>query len=502
MPADELAPGKLIAQRYQLQRLLGEGGMGAVWSAMHVVTKKQVALKFLKPNAASSPSNVRRFLREARAASAVRHPNVVEIHDIVELEDGSPAMVMDLLLGESLAERLARQKPIALVELVQLLLPVISAVGTAHSLGIVHRDIKPDNIFLERLGDGSLVPRILDFGIAKLSAQEGAAAETATLTRTGSVMGTPYYMAPEQVFGESDTDQRADVWAFGVILYESLSGRRPIDGDNFGQLFKAIATGSITPLERVAPHLPADVTNLVARMLHKDRGQRPQDLREVFELLRRYTDAKVSSFASARPELLALHESGEAYAETLLPAVTPQQFVDGRSATALLSVAGAVTPAPTPDSALPAAARPSALSSNGDAFARTDSEQPRARSSLKWLGGAALVLAAAIGGVSLLSPTPPVALPDPRDPGQVKPPPAAAPQQLVAPPGPPPAVAAAQPLPVASLTPPSAPVSSATKRVTTRPQPPKPQPALTPTATPTATDAGKLPGGIAPQAPF
>ena len=154
MALEELALGKLVAQRYQLEKLLGEGGMGAVWSAVHVVTKKRVALKFLKANAASSPLHVRRFLREARAASAVRHPNVVAIHDVVELENGSPVMVMDFLVGESLAQRLERQKLIPLPELASLLLPVISAVGTAHSMGIVHRDIKPDNLFLEQGGDG------------------------------------------------------------------------------------------------------------------------------------------------------------------------------------------------------------------------------------------------------------------------------------------------------------------------------------------------------------
>jgi eukaryotic-like serine/threonine-protein kinase len=295
----ELAAGQQIAGRYRLERLLGEGGMGAVWGALHVITRKMVALKFLK----AAPENQaarRRFLREARAASAVVHPNVVEIHDIVEHE-GVPVMVMDLLLGESLAAKLARDQIVPLEELAAIMLPVLSAIGTAHAAGVVHRDIKPDNVFLCALPDGTIEPKVLDFGIAKLAAREGEGAATASLTHTGALLGTPYYMAPEQVFGEKDVDQRADVWAVGVMLYECISGKRPIDGDNLGQLFKMIVTGTVTPLECVAPNLPSDVTCAVSRMLIADRNQRASDLREIYEIFKRYASVNAASFGSAAP---------------------------------------------------------------------------------------------------------------------------------------------------------------------------------------------------------
>ncbi|MCA9633221.1 MAG: serine/threonine protein kinase, partial [Myxococcales bacterium] len=292
----ELLEGLVLGGRYRLDRLLGEGGMGAVWAARHVITKKEVALKLLKHGGGSNDKVLRRFLREARAVSAVQHPNVVQVHDVIQTEDGSPVMVMDLLDGEDLAAKLLRESRLELGELSRILLPVISAVGCAHAAGIVHRDLKPENIMLHRQADGSVVPKVLDFGIAKLSATEGGAAATAALTQTGAVMGTAYYMPPEQVFGEKDIDQRADVWAMGIIIYECLAGVRPIDGDNFGQIFKAIAMGSIEPLGNVAPWLPEDVVASVGRMLTPSRAERSTDLREIYEVLSRHTETVARSF--------------------------------------------------------------------------------------------------------------------------------------------------------------------------------------------------------------
>jgi eukaryotic-like serine/threonine-protein kinase len=291
------APGMTIVGRYRLERMLGEGGMGAVWAATHLVTQKQVALKVLK--GAGSEEAVRRFTREARAASAVRHPNVVQIHDVLEHEGHQPVMVMDLLTGESLGSRLARERTLALDEFARIMVPILSALGTAHATGIVHRDLKPDNIFLHVRPDGELEPKVLDFGIAKLNATEGAAAVTAHLTKTGAMMGTPYYMAPEQVFGERDLDQQADVWAMGVMCYECLSGRKPFDGENVGQLFKGIVQGNAPPLEDVAPHLPQDVTQAIGRMLKREREERASDLRELYAILKRYSSVQAASFGTA-----------------------------------------------------------------------------------------------------------------------------------------------------------------------------------------------------------
>jgi hypothetical protein len=237
-----------------------------------------------------------RFLREARAACAVRHPNVVQVHDVLELDDGSPVMVMDLLDGESLGARLRRSGKLPLAEAARITLQVVSAVGTAHAAGIVHRDLKPDNVFLVLRADGATEVKVLDFGIAKLTAVEGDAAQTAGLTATGALLGTPHYMAPEQAFGERDVDHRADVWAIGIMLNEYLSGVLPTRAENVGQILKIVTTGAIRPLEELEPSLPREITALVGRMLARERDARPGDLGEVKAVLGRHTDVSVPSF--------------------------------------------------------------------------------------------------------------------------------------------------------------------------------------------------------------
>jgi serine/threonine-protein kinase len=284
-----LVPGLLVGGRFRLERMLGEGGMGVVWAATHAVTRKPVALKFLKRSRNDDSRAVQRFLREARAACAVRHPSVVEVHDVLELEDGSPVMVMDLLSGETLAQRLARDKLMPLPELVRIMVHVCSAVGCAHALGIVHRDLKPENIFLAQSSGGRAV-KVLDFGIAKLTASEGDAAQTGAITGTGAILGTPYYMAPEQLFGERDIDHRADIWALGIIFYEALTGERPTRGDNVGQIYKVIMTDAIVPFGKRAGHLPRPFVELVERMLSRDRAKRPADMSAVLSVLADYTD--------------------------------------------------------------------------------------------------------------------------------------------------------------------------------------------------------------------
>jgi hypothetical protein len=282
----EPEPGAVLADRYHLDKLLGEGGFGTVWAATHSGTGKTVAIKLLKT--AGNPDVLRRFRREAKAVSAVNHPNVVSVHDIFDLPDGTPVMVMDLLAGRDLGARLQAAGRLDLAETSRILTPILSAVGAAHAAGIVHRDLKPDNIFLHVRGDGEAEPKVLDFGIAKLTGREQDAMRSAHLTQTGAVLGTPYYMSPEQVFGERDLDHRADVWAMGVIIYECLSGTRPYDGENFGQLFRAITVGQCVPLNDLVPHLPLEVTDLVAKMLQPDRARRLPDLSPAFELLRKY----------------------------------------------------------------------------------------------------------------------------------------------------------------------------------------------------------------------
>ncbi|HVU03726.1 MAG TPA: serine/threonine-protein kinase [Polyangiaceae bacterium] len=300
--SDGFHPGMLVAGRYRLDRLLGRGGMGEVWAVTHEVTGRLSALKLLHGPVRARPDRRRRFLREARAASAINHPNVVQIHDFFELPDGTPVMLMDLLEGETLGARLARERVLSVRDAVDVLLPVISAVGTAHSLGIIHRDLKPDNVFLGRGKGGALDVRVLDFGIAKLTAAWGKSEEAGSTTDTDAMLGTPHYMSPEQCFDQDAVDHRADVWALGVILYESLSGARPVDGENVGKVLANLMNEAVTPIQVLAPELPADVSTLVMRMLARDKTERPADLREVHDALSPHASVTVPLFDAATRE--------------------------------------------------------------------------------------------------------------------------------------------------------------------------------------------------------
>jgi serine/threonine-protein kinase len=299
----DMKPGAVVAGRYRLERPLGQGGMGEVWAASHLITRKHVALKALKAEKAARPELVRRFFREARAATAVGHPNVVAVHDVFSFE-GGPVMVMELLEGESLGEKLRRQGTLSPAELAAVLVPVVSAVGTAHARGIVHRDLKPENIFLARGEGESCTPKVLDFGIAKL-AEEELSSDAADLTRTGSMVGTPFYMAPEQAAGERDFDHRCDVWALGVIGFEALVGRRPFGGDNFGQIFKRIITEEPASLRQLLPDLPRNLADLIDDMLVKERTAR-RDLAEVMTVLGLHTATTAPTFAAPFSEVSRL----------------------------------------------------------------------------------------------------------------------------------------------------------------------------------------------------
>ncbi len=290
-----IASGTVLADRYEFRRLLGEGGMSQVWEAVQLRTGRSVAVKLLRTALNAQPEMRKRLLREARAASRVDHPNVVEIFDAFELADETPVLVMPLLRGQTLADHLAGAGgKLPLREAASLLLPVVSAVGAAHARGVVHRDLKPDNIFVCDEGHGRTKVTVLDFGIAKLAS--GEEPEGRALTATGALVGTPGYMSPEQAAGERGVDQRADVWSIAAVLYEVLAGVRPVHGDNVGQMLKQLYTDGIEPLARLVPDLPSEVTDLVDRMLSREKSERPDDLRPMFVLLGRYAGSPSPSF--------------------------------------------------------------------------------------------------------------------------------------------------------------------------------------------------------------
>ncbi|MEM6786288.1 MAG: protein kinase [Myxococcota bacterium] len=286
--------GQVLGGKYAISRFLGAGGMAEVYLATNQRFGRPVALKLLRHEAAQRPGARERFLREARAAGAVRHRNIVDILDVDELPDGTMFIVQEYLEGEDLAARLLRG-PLGGDEAVATLLPVAEALSHAHRQGIVHRDLKPDNVFLAVDGpDGAVVPKVLDFGISKLpvhdelrrSAGQNLVAPTPTttarpqnrrLTEAGSAMGTPYYMSPEQIRDPATVGASTDVWSFGVVLYEALTGTMPFDAETLPGLFGAICSGQPRDLRRLAPHVPTALAMVVSRCLAPEPAARYRD---------------------------------------------------------------------------------------------------------------------------------------------------------------------------------------------------------------------------------
>jgi eukaryotic-like serine/threonine-protein kinase len=265
---------------YLLEHELGTGGMGVVWGARDVTTGKQVALKVLR--AAEHAHEAReRLLREALATRSIAHPAVVPVSEILDFE-GSPVLVMELLRGETLRSVLERETRLPLGRIAALLLPVCEALAEAHAAGIVHRDLKPENVFLEAAGS----VRLLDFGVARFHSPPEGTLEP--LTALGALVGTIQYMAPEQALRPSESDQLVDVWAVGVMLFEALSGCRPIEGATPNAALRQLLIAAITPIEVMVPELPLEVAALIGKMLSRNREDRPASLAEVGKVLQRY----------------------------------------------------------------------------------------------------------------------------------------------------------------------------------------------------------------------
>jgi serine/threonine-protein kinase len=273
--------GKEVDRRYRIRAVLGEGGMGAVYEAEHLVLGRSVALKVLHPANAAKPEAVSRFQHEARVVSSIGHPNICELYDVGKLEDGTPFLVMECLGGDTLAERINKEGALDPEVVFETILPILGALAATHRKGIVHRDLKPENIFLARTpGSAEPIPKLLDFGISKVTALDA----DLHLTRTGMVMGTPYYMAPEQARGER-IDHRVDLYAVGVILYECLAGRRPFLAPNYNALLVQILSGEPKPLRSLRPALAEDFEPVLRRAMHKHPGQRFQTAAELQEAL-------------------------------------------------------------------------------------------------------------------------------------------------------------------------------------------------------------------------
>jgi len=285
---------------YRIVKLLREGGMGTVYLAQHPGLGRRVAVKVLNPDQVRSEGMAQRFFNEARAANSVGHRGIVEVSDFGVLPSGEPYLVMELLDGESLTERMTRCGRLALAAALDIAGQAAAAVGAAHGKGIIHRDLKPDNLFLiqDPLQPGRELLKILDFGIAKL-AQPGASAGDGN-TRTGTILGTPRYMSPEQCRDSRDVYHRADIYSLGVILYEMLSGTPPFVSSSWGELAHMHIGVVPPPLRAQAPDVPDRIAEIVHRAMEKDPDARFQSMADFRQALEGTTGSRTLVLAEER----------------------------------------------------------------------------------------------------------------------------------------------------------------------------------------------------------
>ena len=289
-PTPTVKPGDLLASKYRVERVLGQGGMGMVVAARHEQLGFHVALKFMLPAALGDDAMKERFLREARAAGSLRSEHVARVTDFGTLETGAPYIVMEFLEGADLGDMLARVGKLRVHEAAEYVLQACKAMQEAHAQGIIHRDLKPQNLFLTKRPDGTPLVKVLDFGISKLTNTDGSL----SMTSSQSMMGSPLYMAPEQIRSAKNVDLRADVYSLGCILYQLTTGVTPVQAETLGELFENVFTKTITPLRDRDPSIPAEFDALVMRCLASNPNARLGSVTELAEGLAQFVDARRS----------------------------------------------------------------------------------------------------------------------------------------------------------------------------------------------------------------
>ncbi|MEO8878586.1 MAG: protein kinase [Polyangiaceae bacterium] len=287
-----VAPGELVVGKYRVERVIGAGGMGVVVSATHVELEQRVALKFLHPHILNGDSGAERFSREARAAVKLRSEHVARVYDVGVLPNGAPFSVMELLDGADVAAYAAANHPLTVNEAVEIVLQACDAIVEAHAAGIVHRDLKPQNLFITKKSNGAPLVKVLDFGVSKWM----GAGEDFSLTDSSVVIGSPLYMAPEQMRAARNAEPRSDIWALGVILFELLAGRVPFDGATVTELCLKVVTEPPMPLLDLRADLPPGLVTIVTRCLEKDPDLRFENVALLAQALEPYA----SNAGSAR----------------------------------------------------------------------------------------------------------------------------------------------------------------------------------------------------------
>jgi hypothetical protein len=305
-------PGDVLAGKYRVERVLGQGGMGVVVAAHHIQLDEKVALKFLLPEATRSQEVLGRFLREARAAAKIKGEHVARVSDVGQLENGSPYIVMEYLEGTDLSGWLRERGVLSVEEAVDFVLQACEAIADAHAVGIVHRDLKPANLFCVRKSDGNLSIKVLDFGISKVTTP-GAAGND--MTRTNALMGSPLYMSPEQMAFSKGVDSRTDIWSLGVILFELLTRRPPFEAEAVTQLAVKVATETAPRIRSYRADVPEGMEQVIATCLERDLARRYQNVGELAIALK--------DFGSKRARISVEHVLGTLKMAGMSAAVLP-----------------------------------------------------------------------------------------------------------------------------------------------------------------------------------
>ena len=338
----DLAAGHVVGE-YRIDKKIGEGGFGSVYRAVHPLIGKTAAIKVLNRQYSSNPQMVSRFISEARAVNQIRHRNIIDIFSFGALEDGRQYYVMEMLEGMTLSDFMKERGRIPPDVAIPIFRSLARALDAAHAAGIAHRDLKPENIFLSFDEDGGIFPKLLDFGIAKLLATDGGA--SGQKTRTGTPMGTPYYMSPEQCRGKN-VDHRTDIYSFGIMVHEVLTGKLPFDGDDMMDLLIKQTTAPAPPLSSIVPELPAALDAPLLRMLEKDAAMRPESLSAAVEGL-----ARAASGAGLNVVVAAGLSADLRHTPRMTPDLSPSEL--GRLVEARTMMDASTGGGLTPDSNVP-----------------------------------------------------------------------------------------------------------------------------------------------------
>jgi serine/threonine-protein kinase len=345
-PADAHAHiplGTVLLGKYRLDRVIGAGGMGTVVEARHLTLDDKVALKFLLPQMAVLPDAVERFLREARSAIRIKSEHVARVMDVASLPSGEPFIVLEFLEGRDLMRILKDEGPLAIPDAVDAVLQAAHALSEAHGLGIIHRDIKPGNLFRARAPDGGTMIKVLDFGLSKVI----GAHSIDPLTRTQATMGSAHYMAPEQMHSLRDVDRRADVYSLGVTLFTLLCARHPYPGGSMPAVYAAILTGQPTPLRQVRPEVPEPLERALLKAFMRDPNARYQSIAELAFALAPYAPPQSRATLDRISRLVARPVTGRG-TELIRPASTPPPNLGGTVMLDNAAPAPAATPFTTP----------------------------------------------------------------------------------------------------------------------------------------------------------